>query len=95
MRLYKAFTSNSLGNVKLSKTQMSKIGQSRGFLVRLLGPLRTTGFPLIKNELKPLGKSTLIPLGLTTAASETDISIQKKPKRIRHEYIHYLKLRNQ
>ena len=32
--------------------------------------------PLIKNELKPLAKSDLIPLGLT-AASATDTAFQK------------------
>ena len=31
----------------------------------------------MKNVLKPLAKSILIPLGLTAAASETDAAIQK------------------
>ena len=35
----KAFENNSSANIKLSKTQLHKIGQSRGFLGRLLGPL--------------------------------------------------------
>ena len=35
----KAFANNSTANIKLSKTQLHKIGQSRGFLGRLLGPL--------------------------------------------------------
>ena len=34
--------------------------------------------PLIGNVLKPLAKSILIPLGLTTAASATDAVIHKK-----------------
>ena len=34
--------------------------------------------PLIKNVLKPLAKSVLIPLGLTAAASATDAAIHKK-----------------
>ena len=38
-RLRKAFTNNSSANIKLSKTQLHKIGQSRRFLGRLLGPL--------------------------------------------------------
>ena len=33
---------------------------------------------LIGNVLKPLGKSILIPLGLTTAASATDAAVHKK-----------------
>ena len=43
----------------------------------LLGPL-STGFPLMKNVLKTLSKSVLIPSELTVAASATDIAIQKK-----------------
>ena len=51
--------------------------QSEGFLGRLLGPLLKTGLPLIKNVIKPLAKSVLIPLGLT-AASAADAGIHKK-----------------
>ena len=43
--------------------------QLRGFLGRLLGLLLKTGLPLMKNVVKPLDKSVLIPLGLTAAAS--------------------------
>ena len=52
--------------------------QSGGFLGRLLGPLLKTGLPLIKNAIKPLAKSVLIPLGLTAAASAADAGIHKK-----------------
>ena len=52
--------------------------QSGGFLGRLLGPLLKTGLPLIKNVIKPLAKSVLIPLGLTAAASAADTGIHKK-----------------
>ena len=37
--------------------------QSGGFLGRLLGPLLITELPLIKNVIKPLAKSILVPLG--------------------------------
>ena len=37
-QLRKAFANGSSANIKLSKTQMHKIGQSGGFLGRLLGP---------------------------------------------------------
>ena len=57
---------------------MHKTEQRGGFLGRLLGPLLKTGLTLIKNVLKPLSKSVLIPLGLITAASATDAAIQKK-----------------
>ena len=56
---------------------MHSIGQSGGFLGRLLGPLLKTGLSLIRNVLKPLAKSVLIPLGLT-AASSTNAAIHKK-----------------
>ena len=49
-----------------------------GFLARLLGPLLKTGLPLIKNVIKPLAKSVLIPLGLTAAASAADVGIHRK-----------------
>ena len=74
----KAFAKNTSIDIKLSKTQLSKMVQSGGFLGRLLGPLLKTGLPLIKNVIKPLGKSVLIPLGLTAAASAADAGIHKK-----------------
>ena len=52
--------------------------QSGGFLDRLLGSLLKTGLPLMKNVIKPLAKSVLIPLGLFAAASATDAGIHKK-----------------
>ena len=64
--------------LKLSKAQINKIIQSGGFLGKFLGPLLKTGLPLIKNVIKPLAKSVLIPLGLTAAASAADAGIHKK-----------------
>ena len=52
--------------------------RSGGFLSRLLGPLLKTGLPLIKDVIKPLAQSVLIPLGLTAAASAADAGIHKK-----------------
>ena len=77
-KLGKAFANNFSANIKLSKTEWHKIGQSGGFLGRLLGPLLKTELPLMENVLKLLAKSVLIPLGLTSAASVTDASINKK-----------------
>ena len=71
----KAFANNSSVDIKFSKTQLSKIIQPGGFLGKLLGPLLKTGLPLIKNVIKPLAKSVLIPLGLTAAASAADVGI--------------------
>ena len=41
----KAFTNNSSVDIKLSKTQLSRMIQSGGFLSRLVGPLLKTGLP--------------------------------------------------
>ena len=65
-------------DMKLSKAQISKLIQSGGFFRRLLGPLLKTGLPLIKNVIKPLAKSVLIPLGLTAGASTADAGIRKE-----------------
>ena len=76
--LRKAFANHLSTDIKLSKIQLSKIIQSGGFLGRLLCPLLKTGLPLMKNLIKPLAKSLLIPLGLTAAASAADAGIHKK-----------------
>ena len=52
--------------------------QSGEFFGKLLGPLLKTGLPLMKNVIKPLAKSVLIPLKLTAAASAADAGIRKK-----------------
>ena len=57
-------------DIKLSKTQISIIIKHY--------PLLRTGLQLIKNVIKPLAKSILIPLGMTAAASAADTGIQKK-----------------
>ena len=74
----KAFAKNTSTDIKLSKTQLSKMIQSGGFILRLLGPLLKTGLPLMKSVIKRLAKSILIPLGLTAVASATDAGIHKK-----------------
>ena len=76
--LRQAFANKSSTDIKLSKTQLYKMRQSGGFLGRLLGPLLKTRLPLIKDVIKPLAKSVLIPLGLTEAASAADAGIHKK-----------------
>ena len=78
-KLRKAFANGSSANIKLSKTQLHKIGKSGGFLGRLLGQLLKTGFPLTGNILKTsAAKRVLIPLVLAAAASATDATIHKK-----------------
>ena len=59
--LRKAFANYLSTHIKLSKTQLSKVIQSGVFLSRILGPLLKTGLPLMKNVIKPLAKSDLIP----------------------------------
>ena len=77
-KLRNAFNNNMSTDLKLSKTQISKIDQSGGFLGRLLGTLLKTRLPSIKIVIKPLAKSVLIPLGLTAAASAADAGIYKR-----------------
>ena len=80
--LRKVFANYLSTDIKLSKTQLSKMVQSGGFLGRHLGPFLKTGLPLIKNVIKPLAKSVLIPLGLTEAASAANTGIHKENLRI-------------
>ena len=74
----KAFANYLSTDIKKLKNQLSKMIQSGGFLGRTISPLLKAGFPLIKNVIKLLAKSILIPLGLTAAASATDAGIHKK-----------------
>ena len=76
--LRKAFSKHTSTDIKLSKTQSSKMIQSEGFLGRPLGPLLRTGLPLMKSVIKALAKSVLVPLGLTATASAGDAGIHKK-----------------
>ena len=80
--LRKAFSNYLKIDIRLSKTQISKMIQSGGFLGRFLSPLLKAGLPLMKNVIKPLTKSVLIPLGLTATASAADAGIHKKNLRI-------------
>ena len=75
--LRRGFANHLSTDIKLSKTQLSKMIQSGGLLGRLLGPLLKTGLPLIKNVIKLLAKSVLISLGLAAAASAADTGIHK------------------
>ena len=78
VNLQKAFANYLSTNIKLSKTQTSKMIQSGVSFGRLLDPLLKTGLPLITNMIKPLAKSILIPPGLTAAASAADAGINKR-----------------
>ena len=85
--LRKAFANYLSTDIKLSKTQLSKMMQSGGFLGRHLGPLLKTGLPLVKNVIKPLSTRILVPLGLTAAASVADAGIHKKNLRIWSSFV--------
>ena len=73
-KLRNAFNNNMPTDLKLSRTQISKIIQSGGFLGSLLS--KSAG-PLVKVEI-PLAKNVLAPLGIAAAASAIDTRIQKK-----------------
>ena len=70
----KAFAKNTSTDIKLSKTQLSKMIQSGGILGNLLGKLAG---PLMKMAV-PLAKNVLAPFGISAAMSATDGSIKKK-----------------
>ena len=74
----KVFANNSSADIKFSKTQLSKMIQSGGFLGKIFGPLLKAGLPLIKNVITPLAKSVLVILVLKAAASAADAGIHKK-----------------
>ena len=71
LSLRKAFANHASVDIKLSKAQLTKM-QKRGFL-QFLMPLLKSGLPLLKSVVKPLGM-----LGLTAAASATDVAINRK-----------------
>ena len=79
---------NSL-NAKLSNSQLNKLTPAIKTKIEVVSRLSSnmvgddkTNFPhklpLMKNVIKPLAKSVLIPLGLTAAASAADAGIHKK-----------------
>ena len=73
-KLRNAFNKNMSTDLKLSKTQISKIIQSGGFLRSLLSKLAG---PLMKVAI-PLAANVLAPFAITAAASAIDAGIQKK-----------------
>ena len=83
----KAFANHSSINIKLSKTQLSKMIQSGGFLGKLLGKLAG---PLMKVAM-PFAITVLAPLGLFTAMSAIDGSIKKKDAWFRNNNLNNFK----
>ena len=73
-KLRNAINNNLATDIKLSKAQIKKLIQSGGYLGKLLSKLAG---PLMKLAM-PLAKNVLAPLGLTSAMSAIDGSIQKK-----------------
>ena len=73
-KLRNAINNNLSTDIKLSKAQIKKLIQSRGFLGKLLSKLAG---PLMKVAM-PLAKNVLAPLGLTASMSAIDGSIQKR-----------------
>ena len=73
-KLRNAIENNVSTHIKLSKSQISKIIQSRRFLGSLLSKIAG---PLMKVAV-PFAKNLLVPLGMTAAASAMDAGIQKK-----------------
>ena len=76
-RIIKLISSSENRGILLKWNTNKIICQIGGFST-FLRPLKTAGLPLIINILKLLAKTVLIPLGLTAAASATDVAIRKK-----------------
>ena len=70
LSLRKAFANHTSVDIKLSKTQLTKM--QKGRFLKFLMPLLKSGLPLLKSVVKPLGM-----LGLTAVASATDAAINK------------------
>ena len=73
VNIRKSFAKNTSIDIKLSKTHLSKMIQSGGFLENLLGKLAG---PLMKIAM-PLAKNVLAPLGISAAMSAINGSIKK------------------
>ena len=74
--LLKVFSNNLPTDTELLKTQLSKmISWQTSWSIK-------TGLPLMKNVIKSLAKSVLIPLELTAATSTADAGIHKKNLRV-------------
>ena len=71
VNLPKAFANHTSTDIKLSKTQLTKM--QKGGLLRFLAPLLKSGLPLLKYVIKPLGM-----LVLTAVASATDAAVNKQ-----------------
>ena len=72
-KLRNAIEDNLLTDIKLSKTQISKIIKSGGFLGKILDPLLKAGLTLLKSVIKPLGL-----LVLTAASLAINAGVLKK-----------------
>ena len=70
----KGFANHSSIDIKLSKTQLSKMIQSGGFLGKLLGKLAGS---LMKVAM-PLAKNVLAPLGLSAACLQLMEVLKKR-----------------
>ena len=76
-KLRNALNKNMSTDIRLSKSQITNIIQSGGFLGSLLSKLAG---PLMKVAMS-LAKNIFVPLGITVAASAIDAGIQKKKKK--------------
>ena len=62
----------------LLKGTTTKITSQKGGFLNFLRPLMKAGLPLMKSVLTSLGKSVLIPLGLSAGMPAVNAAIQKK-----------------
>ena len=64
--------------ILLEETTEKTNSQKGGLLSKFFGPLMEVGISLMRNVLKQLAKSVLLPLRLTTTAPATQAAMQKK-----------------
>ena len=87
-RLHKAFQNGSSANITLSKIQLHKIGESGGFLGRLLGRLLKTGFSLMKNVFKPSAESVFNAIRINSTSISSRCSYSSENVWIWHDDMH-------
>ena len=90
-RLSKFFANNSSANIELSKNQLHKIGQSGGFLGKLLVPLLKAGLRLTKNLLTLLAKSVFNTIRINSSGVSNRCSYSKEIFWIGYDYVYNLK----
>ena len=90
-KLRKTFSNSSSANIELSKTQLSKTGQSEPFLGRLLRSLLNNCLFLMKNVLKPLAKRIFNNIRINSSSNSKRCSYSKESFWFGYDYSYNMK----